>query len=180
MQPLALDNETIADRIHLIANSHAVTAHHIRVDRIDDRICVSFDLEVDGVLSIKEAHTLASTVEAAIRTELGAEVLVESHLEPRLAEVIAEAHPVEPARLAAITETVLQQARTIPELIDVHQIQVRALNSGLHIAFHCCFQDEARLDRVHHMVNRLEHRLYELIPTAQHILIHTEPTGQAD
>lgn len=180
LQPLALDNETIADRIQLIANRHAVTAHHIVIDRLDDRICVSFDLEVDGALSLKEAHTLASTVEAAIRAELGEEVLVESHLEPRLAEVVAEAHPVESERLAAITETLLQQAQLIPELIDVHQIQVRAVNSRLHIAFHCRFQDEARLDRVHHLVNRLEHRLYELIPTAQHILIHTEPTEQVD
>jgi divalent metal cation (Fe/Co/Zn/Cd) transporter len=45
-------------------------------------------LKVDGTLSIKEAHTIASTIEAAIRTELGEEVLIESHLDPRLTDLV--------------------------------------------------------------------------------------------
>lgn len=179
-QPLALDNETIADQVRLIAAGHNVAAHHIMVNRIEGRICVSFELEVDGTLSIREAHTIASTVEAAIRAEIGEEVLVESHLDPRVADLVEEAHPVNPERLVAITAALLQQARKAPELIDVHNIQVRAVSSGLHIAFHCRFQDDALLEQVHDTVNRLEHRLYEQLPEAQRILIHAEPARHVD
>ncbi|MFO1432986.1 MAG: cation transporter dimerization domain-containing protein [Candidatus Competibacteraceae bacterium] len=179
-QPLVLDNETIADQVRLIAAGHDVAAHHVMVDRIEGRICVSFDLEVDGTLSIKEAHTLASTIEAAIRAELGEAVLIESHLDPRLADLVEEAHPVNPERLAVITEALLQQTRTAPDLIDIHNIQVRAVSSGLHIAFHCCFQDEAGLEQVHDTVTRLEYRLYEPLPEARRIIIHAEPARHRD
>lgn len=179
-QPLALDNETVADQVRLIASAHRIAAHHVLVQRLEGRFCISFDLEVDGRLSIKEAHDIASTIEAAVRTELGDDVEVESHLDPLLPDLIEEAHPLAPERFAEVTALLHREAQSFPEVIDLHHLQIRAVSGGLHIAFHCRFPDDAFLWRVHDTANRMEYRLYEQIPDAQRIVIHTEPARHVD
>lgn len=174
-QPLALDTETIADRVRLIAAAHQVAAHHIQVQRLDERICISCDLEVDGHLSIQQAHALASTIEAAVRAELGPQVEVESHLDPWLPDLIQPAEPIAPERFAAVCAQVQQEAASFTDLTDLHHIQVRVVDGGLHIAFHCRFADEVPLWRAHETAHRLEYRLYERIAGARRVLVHTEP-----
>lgn len=179
-QPLALDNETLADQVRLIASARGVAVHHIQVQRLDGRICISCDLEVDGRLSIKEAHEIASMIEEAVRAELGAEVEVESHLDPLLPELIEEAEPVSAERFAVVSARLEREAQSFQGVIDVHHIQVRAVNGGLHISFHCRFDDDAPLWRVHDTANRLEYRLYEQVPDARRIVVHTEPARHVD
>ncbi len=178
--PLALDSETVADQVRLIASAHRIPAHHVLVQRLEGRICISFDLEVDGRLSIKEAHDIASAIEAAVRAELGDDVEVESHLDPLLPDLIEEAHALAPERFADVTARLHRAAQAFPDVIDLHHIQIRAVSGGLHIAFHCRFPDDAPLGRVHDTANRLEYRLYEQIPDAQRIVIHTEPARHVD
>ncbi len=83
-------------------------------------------------------------------------------------------------RFAEVSACLQREAQSFQDLIDVHHIQVRAVNGGLHIAFHCRFADEAQLWRVHETANRLEYRLYEQIPEARRIVVHTEPAGHKD
>ncbi|MFO1372623.1 MAG: cation diffusion facilitator family transporter [Candidatus Competibacteraceae bacterium] len=179
-QPLALDNETVADRVRLIASAHRVAAHHVLVQRLDGHTCTSFNLEVDSRLSIKEAHDIASTIETAVRAELGEDVEVESHIDPLLPDLIEEAHAPTPERLAEVTALLQREAQAFPDVIDLHHIQIRAVSGGLHIAFHCRFQDDAPLGRVHDTANRLEYRLYEHITDAQRIIVHAEPMRHED
>ena len=50
--------------------------------RIGGKLSVSLDLEVDGALTLAAAHDIADELEMAINDELGAEVEVETHIEP--------------------------------------------------------------------------------------------------
>ncbi|MER2558974.1 MAG: cation transporter dimerization domain-containing protein [Candidatus Competibacter denitrificans] len=179
-QPLALDNETVADQVRLIASAHRIAAHHILVQRLDGRTCISFDLEVDGRLSIKAAHDIASTIENAVRAELGDEVVVESHIDPLLPDWIEEAHAPTSERAAELTALLQHEVQTFPDIIDLHNLQIRVVSDGLHIAFHCRFQDEVPLGQVHEIANRLEYRLYKKIPDARRIIIHAEPKRHVD
>lgn len=43
---------------------------------------IGLDIEVDGRMSLSGAHNLASKFEAAIRDELGADIEIETHIEP--------------------------------------------------------------------------------------------------
>ena len=73
-RPLALDDETILDRVLVIAASQGVPVHHVTVQHVEERISVSFDLEVDGRQSMAQAHVTASALERGIRLELGDEI----------------------------------------------------------------------------------------------------------
>ena len=80
--PVALDNETMIDRVMVIARNRALAVHHVTVHDLNDRLAISLDLEVDGKLSLRDAHALADGLESAIAAELGASVEIDTHIEP--------------------------------------------------------------------------------------------------
>jgi len=80
--PIALDNESMMDRVLVIARNRALAVHHVTVHDLKGRLAVSLDLEVDGGLTLRAAHELADGLEAAIAAELGPGVEVETHIEP--------------------------------------------------------------------------------------------------
>ena len=82
VDPLALDTETVAERVMVIARNRALAVHHVTVHALERTLSVSLDLEVDGNLSLSAAHDIASGLEAAIRDELGHDVEVDTHIEP--------------------------------------------------------------------------------------------------
>ena len=80
--PLALDDETILERVQLIASRRRLFVHHVAVQHIGERTSVTLDLEVDGRMSLGEAHEIASHLEDSIANELGPDIEVETHIEP--------------------------------------------------------------------------------------------------
>src|SRR5262245_39674824 len=106
-QPRALDDETILERVMVIARNRALAAHHVTVHALEGRLAVSLDLEVDGALSLGAAHDIATGLEDAIGEELGPGVEVETKIEP-LQPVDEAGHDASAKRVragrAAVTE----------------------------------------------------------------------------
>ena len=102
-EPHALDDETVRERVMLIARNSGLAVHHVAVQAIGDRLSVSADLEVEGMLPLSAAHEIASRLEEAIREELGPEVEVETHIEP-LPAVMLAGRDADAARVAEIRE----------------------------------------------------------------------------
>jgi cation diffusion facilitator family transporter len=176
-QPLALDNETVADRVRLIADRHGQTAQRIAVQVTQGRLAVSLELEVPGRQNILEAHQTASTLESAIREELGSEVTVDTRIRPMPPE-----QPEETAEdgSPALHSLIIEEAARIPSLIDVHNVHIRRSAAGRYISMHCRFDDQTPLQRVEQSVRQLEHRLLERIDGVDRIVLHAEPMSDAD
>ena len=81
-EPRALSDETVQERVMVIARNRALAVHHVTVHSIGSRLSISLDLEVGHDLSLGQAHEIADGLEAAVRAELGADVEVETHIEP--------------------------------------------------------------------------------------------------
>src|SRR5581483_382603 len=79
---VALDSETVIERVMVIARNHALAVHHVTVHDLKDQLAVSLDLEVDGKLSLEKAHAMADNLEQAIASEIGAAVEIDTHIEP--------------------------------------------------------------------------------------------------
>src|SRR5580658_5456559 len=80
--PLKLDDETILERVLVIAARRGLPVHHVTIQEIEGRKSVALDLEVDRAMPLGDAHTLASELEDAIAEEIGEDVEVETHIEP--------------------------------------------------------------------------------------------------
>ncbi|HXX50101.1 MAG TPA: cation-efflux pump [Xanthobacteraceae bacterium] len=173
-EPRALDDETMRERIMVIARDLGLAIHHIAVQTVAGRLSVSVDLEVDGTEPLAAAHETASRLEEAIREELGPQVEVETHIEPLPADVLAGSD-AEPARIAQVRQLLTSLATEIPDLGEVHDVRVRETAAGEIVNFHCRVDPALSVSSVHDMVDALERRLRRQFPTIRRVIGHAEP-----
>lgn len=172
--PIAVDDETVMERVMLTARNRALAVHHVTVHRIRDRLSVSLDLEVDGKLSLGEAHTIADELEAAINRELGADVEVETHIEPlQPHDVLGREAP--PERVTAVTLALAEIAAHGGTVRDIHNVRVREADDGEIVNFHCRVDPALPVQTVHDKVDDIERALRRQSRTIKRAIGHAEP-----
>ena len=176
--PVALDSETVFQKVMLIASRRNLAVHHVTVQQIKDRLAVSFDLEVEGGMALAQAHETASQLEDAIRRELGPDVEVESHIEPQPVSMLAGID-AGPAMRGKIVRVLTDLAKKQPRMIDVHNIRIRKTDDGLFVHYHCRFDGAASVDAVHGVIDHVENELQGKFPRIRRVVAHAEPAGRA-
>ena len=173
-EPRALDDETVRERVTLIARNRGLAIHHVAVQAIADCLSVSADLEIEGTLPLLAAHDIASRLEEAIREELGPDVEVETHIEPLPAVVLAGRDAVA-ARVMEITEALTSLAAGITGLGEVHDVRVRETADGEIVNFHCRVDAALSVSTVHDLVDTVERALRRRFPSIARVIGHAEP-----
>jgi divalent metal cation (Fe/Co/Zn/Cd) transporter len=174
VHPVALNDETVFDKVNLIAARAGHPIHHLTVQHVADRLSVSFDLELDRELDFTTAHDVATALETAINEELGEEVEVESHIEPLHIdglsgeEVPATVHDRIESRLKDL-------ANSLDLLTDIHDVRVRRNAHGLFVTFHCRVDGALTVEAVHDAVDALETALKSHMPEVRRVISHAEP-----
>lgn len=171
--PLALDDETIMERVHIIARNRALAVHHVTVQEIGERIAVSLDLEVDGQMPLGKAHDIATDLEHAIREELGDGVEVETHIEPLQVQGIDGQDA--PELVQDISGALRMYAEAAGPIQDIHNVRVRRTPSGLFVMFHCRTHPGMVVEDVHRAVDELERSLRRARPDVARAIGHAEP-----
>ncbi|HXX09051.1 MAG TPA: cation diffusion facilitator family transporter [Pseudolabrys sp.] len=172
--PVALNNETVLDRVMVIARNRALAVHHVTVHDLKDRRAVSLDLEVDGKLSLSAAHEMADGLESAIASELGPGVEVETHIEP-LQPQDASGREAPAERVKAIEIALSELAAQGRALRDVHDVRVRETDEGEIVNFHCRVDPQLSVQSVHENVDALERALKAQSPAIKRVIGHAEP-----
>lgn len=172
--PVPLDDETVFDKVMLIARRRGLAVHHITVQHVGERLSVSFDIEVDGRMPLREAHALADGLEKAIADELGTDVEVESHIEP-LHIATLDGRNVEDVRREDYTALLVSLAEADGRLTQVHNVRARANDHGVFVTFHCRVDPSAPVEAVHAAVDALEYAFRERAPEVCRVIAHAEP-----
>jgi len=176
--PVALDNETVFQKVMLIAARRNLAIHHLTVQEIKGRLAISFDLEVDGGETLVTAHATATKLENAIRRELGSGVEVESHIEPQPERLLA-GDEAPPGERQAIEKALATEAKRQKRLSDLHNIRVRRNEDGVFVHYHCRFEGSDTVQAVHAAIDRIENGLQTKFPDIRRVIAHAEPVGQA-
>jgi cation diffusion facilitator family transporter len=174
VEPRALDNETVLDRIMAIARNRALAIHHVTVHTMGGRLLVAADLEVDGHLTLKAAHDVADAFEAAVRDELGSDVEIETHIEP-LQAADGFGRDAAPQRVQQVAEILSDVIRHVGTLRDVHDVRVRHTDDGEIVNFHCRVDPTLSVQAVHELVDEVEYALRRRLPEIKRVLGHAEP-----
>jgi cation diffusion facilitator family transporter len=174
IDPRALDDETVLERVMVIARSRSLAVHHVTVHAIGGRLSVSLDLEVDGKYALSAAHRIASELEAAIREELGPEVEVETHIEPLQAQDLA-GHEAPPTRVTTVQAALTEIARELGTIREVHDVRVRETSDGEIVNFHCRVDPALTVHDVHEKVDEIERELRRRSPSIKRVVGHAEP-----
>jgi cation diffusion facilitator family transporter len=174
VHPVALDDETVFDKVNLIAAHTGHPIHHLTVQHVGDNLSVSFDLELDGSMDFTAAHDIASSLEDAIGEELGEDVEVESHIEPLHIDGLAgeQLPPDGHSRIEALLKELAQGAG---KLADVHDVRARHNEHGLFVTFHCRVAGAETVETVHDAVDALEIALKKRMPEVRRVIAHAEP-----
>lgn len=172
--PVALDSETIFDKIMLVARRRSLAIHHLTVLLIGEKTSVSFDLEVEGKMTLAAAHEIATGLEKAIADELGPEVEIDSHIEPAHSTGLEGEDATQNER-TNIEHWLRRYAAEIPHLSDVHNIRVRRNQEGLFVTYHCRVNGTQSVETIHDAIDDMEIRLRKKLPEIRRVVAHAEP-----
>ncbi len=170
----ALDDETVIERILLVSARRHVPVHRIITQQIEERLSISLDLELDSAMPLWRAHEMATQFENAIRDEFGADIEIDTHLEP-LAPHVMIGRDADPLMRAAIEGALTRHAAEFGVVSRIHDVRVRGTAAGLVVNYHCGIDARLSVEAAHEAVDAIERRLREEYPTILRVAGHTEP-----
>src|SRR5271169_6072990 len=171
--PVARDNESIRERIMVIARNSGLAVHHVTVHDLGGKLTVSIDLEVDGEMALNAAHDIAHEFERNIREEFGDDVEVDTHIEP-LEPELPHGTDATPDRVETI-KAALSGFAADGAIHDIHNVRVRDTDAGEIVNFHCRAAPSMSVIKVHENVDEIERALRRAFPTVKRVISHAEP-----
>jgi divalent metal cation (Fe/Co/Zn/Cd) transporter len=171
--PVARDNESVRERIMVIARNSGLAVHHVTVHDLGGRLTVSIDLEVDGNMALIAAHGIAHELEGNIRHEFGEDVEVDTHIEPLEPELPIGVDAA-PERVEAV-RSALSRFAADTAIHDIHNVRVRDTDAGEIVNFHCRAAPSMSVIKVHENVDEIERALRRAFPEVRRVISHAEP-----
>jgi cation diffusion facilitator family transporter len=171
--PVARDNESVRERIMVIARNSGLAIHHVTVHDLGGRLTVSIDLEVDGEMPLTAAHDIAHELERSIREDFGEDVEVDTHIEP-LEPELPHGTDAAPDRVETIKAALIRFAAD-GAIHDIHNVRVRDTDAGEIVNFHCRASPSMSVIKVHERVDEIERALRRAFPTVKRVISHAEP-----
>jgi cation diffusion facilitator family transporter len=171
--PVARDNESVRERIMVIARNSGLAVHHVTVHDLGGKLTVSIDLEVDGDMPLTAAHDIAHELERSIRESFGEDVEVDTHIEPLEPELPAGTDA--PHERVELIRAALTRFAGDGAIHDIHNVRVRDTDAGEIVNFHCRAAPSMSVIKVHENVDEIERALRRAFPSIKRVISHAEP-----
>jgi len=170
--PRETGHENIFDRIRAVAARNNFNVHDVSVQDLGGRLHVEQHLELDENLRLKEAHDLATSVEAEMRKEVPEISTILTHIESEPATIEPGEKVSRDAALEARLKPILKE---FPDILDMHDMEIKRVRGKVYMSCHCTMSDDLPLSRVHDVATALEIRFKQVAPELFKVLIHPEP-----
>ena len=171
--PAPLSTENIFDRVRAVATRYNFNVHDVSVQDLQGHLHVEQHLELDENLSLKEAHDRVTVLESEIREEVPEISSIITHIESEPATIEPGDELMHDARLERRLKAV---ASKFPEILDMHDIQIKRVRGRIYVSAHCTMADDLPLSSVHDISTELEIRFKQEFPELFRVLIHPEPS----
>jgi len=170
--PRADRAENIFDRVRAVATRHNLNVHDISVQDLHGRLHVEQHVELNEDLSLKQAHDRVSVLEDEIRGDLPEISSILTHIESEPATIESGDEILHGEELEKKLKAIVKE---FPEVLDLHDVEVKRVQGRIYVSCHCTFSDELPLARVHEVQTELEIRFKQEAPELFRVLIHPEP-----
>ena len=171
-EPVAVPGEGWSDRVQAVAGRMGQYVHDVRVSDVGGKRSVFYHLEVDPMLTLKEAHDLADRIEEEVRGQLPGVDEVNTHIENR-ADLLLSGEKAEDARERV--EAQLRDALGDLAGLTFHDLQLYRQEGRLMVALHCELDGERTVAEAHRLSSKLEETLRHRMPDVARVQIHVEP-----
>jgi len=171
--PRAMRTENIFDRVRAVATRHNFNVHDVSVQDLRGKLHVEQHLELDERLSLKEAHDRVTVLESEIRRDVPEISSILTHIESEPSTIESGDEIASDVKLEKKLKAIVKD---FPEVLDVHEVEVKRVRGRLYVSCHCTFSDDLPLSRVHDIQTELEIRFKQAAPELFRVLIHPEPS----
>ena len=137
---------------------------NLKVRKVSAKIFVDASVQVPNGMSIEDAHTLSSKVEACLKEAFG--------------NVDATIH-IEPADKDFKLKDLIQKLASVNGVKEVHEISTNYVKDKLYITMHAYVDPDLSVEQSHHLSEIIERRLQGELPKLANATIHLEPAGEA-
>lgn len=177
--PRESSTESIFDRVRAVAARNNVSVHEVSVQSIEGKLRVEQHVELNEALTLMEAHTFVTAMEAEILREVPELKSVLTHIESEPGTIerpqpVRDQGQVE-SEAERVGRSLRLAAKQFPEILDVHEILVGKTGEHIQLSCHCTLPDALPMKRVHEVITGLENRLKLECPEVTKALIHPEP-----
>ena len=173
--PVALNTETILDRVMVIARNRALAAHHVTVHELKESLRFHWtwkwmeNFHCERPMSwrmVSKPQLLPSFVQGSRwkRTSNRCNPLTLQAGKRRVSE------------FKAVAAALLELATGEQHIRDVHDVRVRETDEGEIVNFHCRIDPELSVQSVHENVDALERALKQQSASIKRVIGHAEPT----
>jgi divalent metal cation (Fe/Co/Zn/Cd) transporter len=163
--------QAAASRAQGVREVHNVSVHSLHEDR-GTELRVTLHAKVPPGLSVGEAHDLSDAVEERVAQELGANVRVDTHLEPLSPTATGRDVTAGRPDIVALTARIATAER---DVLDCHEVLVTETEGRLAVVAHVHGRADLPLDALHSASERIEKGVQAEAPEITSVLLHFEP-----
>jgi cation diffusion facilitator family transporter len=141
-----------------------VKTENLKVRKVSSKIFVEASVQVPNLMSLEEAHTLASKIESCLKENLG--------------NVDATIH-IEPSDQERKMDKLVEKLATIEGVKEVHEISTNFVGGKIYITLHAYVNPQLSIEEAHRIAENIEDNIKADIKAIENVTVHVEPAGFA-
>ena len=146
----------------VIAHSGILDCRKLKLRKVGSKIFAECTIEVTSMMSLEEAHALASKIEATLANNFGS--------------VDATIH-IEPAEEETRVKQLVEKLATVEGVEKVHEIMTAYSSGKLYITLHAYVNPKMSVEEAHKIAEKIEKRMHTKIKQLENVTVHVEPYG---
>jgi len=141
-----------------------VKTENLKVRKVSSKVFVDASVQVPSLMSLEEAHSLASKIEACLKDAFS--------------NVDATIH-IEPSDKERKMDQLVEKLATVDGVKEVHEISTIYVGGKLYITLHAYVNPELSVEEAHKIAETIEGRMQAEIKSLENVTVHVEPAGVA-
>jgi cation diffusion facilitator family transporter len=135
---------------------------NLKVRKVGSKIFAECAVQVSSLMSLEEAHALASDIEERLAKAFGS--------------VDATIH-IEPAEEETKVEQLVETLATVEGVKEVHDIVTVYASGKLYVTLHAYVDPNLSVEEAHEIAEKIENRMHAGIKQLENVTVHVEPYG---
>ena len=148
----------------IVSNEGVVKSETLKVRKVSSKIFIDSAVQVSSLMSLEEAHGLASKIESCLKQEFG--------------NVDATIH-IEPSDRETKMDQLVEKLAMVEGVKEVHEISTIYIHGKLYITLHAFVDPKLSVEEAHKIAEKIENRMHDEIKPLENVTVHVEPSGVA-
>jgi len=146
----------------VISHDGILDCQNLKVRKVGSKIFAECSVQVSSLMSLEEAHALASDIEEDLTKIFG--------------NVDATIH-IEPAEEDTKVEQLVEKLATVENVKELHDIVTVYARGKLYITLHACVDPNLSVEEAHEIAEKIEKKMHAEIKQLENVTVHVEPYG---